>query len=358
MIKTYSKFIILNFIKSFCFVTLILFGLIIILNVLSEIEFFKKIDVSSYFPVYLAILNAPSFIFEMFPFIFILSTQLYFVNIFEDNQIEIFKYSGFKNSQLIKIISFTTFVLSIFIIFFFYNISSNLKSYYLELKIKYTTDDKYLAVVTNNGLWIKDVVGENILIINASKINENILSDAFITEFDKKFNVKRNIQANKIDININDWVIYEPVIFEGNERNKLDKITLYSNFNYKKIKNLFSNLSSLSLAELIKLKNNYDSLNYSSIEVSLQIQKLISYPFFLTLMTLIASMIMINSNKLKNNTLKLIFGLFISVIIYYINNYFNVLGNTEKLTVLSAIWTPLIILTLANLIFLLKVNER
>ena len=357
MIKTYSKFIIFNFVKSFFFVTLILFGLIIILNVLSEIEFFKKINVSSYFPLYLAILNAPSFIFEMFPFIFILSTQLYFVNIFEDNQIQIFKYSGLKNSKLIQIISLTTFILSILIIIFYYNISSNLKSYYLELKIKYTADDKYLAVVTNNGLWIKDVVNESIFIINASKINENILSDAFITQFDKNFNVIKNIKSNKIDIQNNNWLIYEPIIFEENEKKKTDKINLYSNFDYEKIRNLFSNLSSLSLPELIKLKANYDSLNYSSTDVNIQIQKLISYPFFLTLMTIIASTIMLSRNNLRNNTFKLVIGLFISVIIYYINNYFNVLGKTEKLTVLSSIWVPIIILALSNIVFLRKVNN-
>ena len=95
--KTYTKFLIFNFTKSFIYVTFILLGLIIILNVLGELEFFKKINVSSLFPIYLALLNAPSFIFEMFPFIFLLSTQLFFVNIIEDNQIQIFKYSGLKN---------------------------------------------------------------------------------------------------------------------------------------------------------------------------------------------------------------------------------------------------------------------
>ena len=62
--------------------------------------------------------------------------------------------------------------------------SSSLKNYYLELKFKYTADGKYLAVVTNNGLWIKDVVKENIYIVNASKINENFLIDAFIRPVD------------------------------------------------------------------------------------------------------------------------------------------------------------------------------
>ena len=356
--KTYTKFIIFNFVKSFIYVTLVLLGLIIILNVLSELEFFKKLNVSSFFPIYLATLNAPSFIFEMFPFIFILSTQLFFVNIFEDNQIQIFKYSGLKNFQIIKIISLTTFFLSILIIFFFYNMSSNLKSYYLELKFKYTADGKYLAVVTNNGLWIKDVVKENIYIVNASKINENFLVDAFITQFDDEYNVMKNIKTNKIDIQTNDWVIYNPIIFHENKKEVVNKMNLYSNFNHEKIKNLFSNLSSLSLNELIKLKKNYDTLNYSSTDVSVQIQKLISYPIFLTMMTILSSIIMFNSKTLKSNTLKLVVGLFISVIIYYINNYFNVLGNTEKISVLSSVWIPMSLLVFTNIIYLRKINDK
>ncbi len=356
--KTYTKFLIYNFTKSFLYVTLVLLGLIVILNVLSELEFFKKLTVSSFFPIYLALLNAPSFIFEMFPFIFILSTQLFFVNIFEDNQIQIFKYSGLRNIQIIKIVSVTTFMLSILIIFFFYNMSSNLKSYYLELKIKYTADGKYLAVVTNNGLWIKDVVDDHIFIVNASKIDENFLIDAFITKFDKKYNVIKNIKTNKINIQENNWLIYNPVIFQENTKEKINTMSLYSNFNHEKIKNLFSNLSSLSLNELIKLKRNYDSLNYSSTDVSVQIQKLISFPIFLTMMTLLSSIIMFNSKRLKNNTLKLVFGLFVSVIIYYINNFFNVLGNTEKLSVLGSVWIPLSLLIFINLIYLRKINEK
>ena len=356
--KTYTKFLIFNFTKSFIYVTFILLGLIIILNVLGELEFFKKINVSSLFPIYLALLNAPSFIFEMFPFIFLLSTQLFFVNIIEDNQIQIFKYSGLKNIQIIKIISTTTFILSILIIFFFYNMSSNLKSYYLELKIKYTADGKYLAVVTNNGLWIKDVVEENIYIVNASKINENYLIDAFITQFDNEYNVIKNIKTNKININENDWLIYNPEIFQENTKEKINSMMMYSNFNHEKIKNLFSNLSSLSLNELIKLKKNYDTLNYSSIDVSVQIQKLISYPVFLTMMTLLSSIIMFNSKTLKSNTLKLVSGLFVSVVIYYINNFFNVLGNTEKLSVISSVWIPVSLLIFINVICLRKINEK
>ena len=50
--------------------------------------------------------------------------------------------------------------MGIIIITLFYNFSSNLKNFYLDLKSNYTDDDKYLAVITKNGLWIKDIVDE------------------------------------------------------------------------------------------------------------------------------------------------------------------------------------------------------
>ena len=82
-------------------------------------------------------------------------------------------------------------------------------------------------------MWIKDIVDENVYIINASKINENLLIDAFITKFDSDYNVIQNIKTKKIDIKKNDWIIYDPIIFQGNDKNKLNKINLYSNFNYE-----------------------------------------------------------------------------------------------------------------------------
>ena len=99
--KTYYKFILTVFSKSFIYVFFIMFSLVFILNILSELEFFRNIDVGLYLPIYISILNSPALIFEMFPFIFLISTQLFFINLFNDNQIQIFKYSGLKNSKIL-----------------------------------------------------------------------------------------------------------------------------------------------------------------------------------------------------------------------------------------------------------------
>ena len=152
--RTYNKFLLSLFLKSFSYVFFIMLGLVIILNILSEIDFFKNYDVSTYFPIYVSLLNSHALFFEMFPFIFLLTTQVFFINLFYDNQINIFKYSGLKNTKILLFLSILSFCLGILVITIFYNLSSNLKNLYLEFKNKYTDNNSYLAVITKNGLWI------------------------------------------------------------------------------------------------------------------------------------------------------------------------------------------------------------
>ena len=192
---------------------LIFFGLIFILNLLTELEFFKEIQVNSFYPLYLSLINTPMFVFEMFPFIFLISTQVFFNNLFNNNEMNILKYSGLKNSKIFSILSITTFLLGIFIVFIFYNFSSNLKYFYLGLKSNYTTNDQYLAVITKNGLWIKDTNDNKTLMINAAKIDKNELQNAFISEFNSNYEIIRNIKSNKIDITKKEWVIKNAEIF-------------------------------------------------------------------------------------------------------------------------------------------------
>ena len=356
--KTYSKFILNIYLRSFFYVFLVMFSLVLILNILTELEFFRNIDIKFYFPIYISILNTPSLIFEMFPFIFLIGTQLFFISLFNDNQIQIFKYSGLKNSKILKLISIFSFLLGILAITIFYNFSSNLKNFYLELKNNYSADDKYLAVITKNGLWIKDNVDGKVNIINALKIENEFLIDTFITQFDENYEVIKNIQSSKVDISKNDWIAYDVKVYKNNVSDELEEIKFYSNFNYQKIQTLFSNLSSLSILELIELRSNYKSLNYSLIEVDLQLHKIISYPIYLALMTILSATLMLNIKRFSSTTFKISIGLFLSVIIYYINNFFYVMGKTEKLSILVSIWIPLTVLLMANLIMVKRINEK
>ena len=356
--KTYTKFLINGFIKSFFNVFLVMISLVFILNILKEIEFFSNKEVNSLYPIYLSLMSSPSIIFEMFPFIFLIATQFFFLKLFNNDEINIFKYSGLKNIKIINLLSFISFFIGILTITVFYSFSSNLQHYYLQVKNQFSDDKLYLAVINKNGLWIKDVVNNQTSIINSSKIENNFLTNTFITTFDENFNLIKSLKSDKIDIKDNEWLIYNPTIFKDNISQKTDLIKFKSNFNQKRIESLFSNLSSLSLLKLIDLRKNYKLLNYSTVDVDIQIYKIATYPLFLVIMTILSSIIMLNTKKSSSKVLKIIIGLFFSVVIYYINNFFNVMGSTEKLPLIVSIWTPIIFLSLINLIMLVNINEK
>jgi lipopolysaccharide export system permease protein len=356
--KTYIKFLVTYFLRSFLNIFLIMFGLVFILNIIKEIEFLNNSNVSTIYPIYLSFLSSPSVIFEMFPFIFLISTQFFFIKLLDNNEINIFKYSGLKNIKILSVLSFLSFFIGILIVTLFYNLSSNLQSYYLQLKNQFSEDKQYLAVINKNGLWIKDAINKQTNIINSSKIDKNFLTNTFIATFNEDFELIRSIKSDKIDIKDNKWIIYNAVQFENNTSNKINLIEFESNFDQKTIESLFSNLSSLSFLELINLRTNYNSLNYSVVDVNIQIYKIATYPFYLVLMTIFASIIMFNTRKFHNTTFKIMIGLFFSVTIYYINNFFNVMGSTEKIPLMIAIWTPILFLSLLNLIMLTKINEK
>ena len=356
--KTYIKFLINLFNVSLLKIFIIFFIIILITNILEQVEFFKNIDLSFFYLFFLSLLNTPSVLFEILPFIFLLSTQVFFIHLIEKNELQVFKYTGLNNIKIIKILSLYSFTLGIVLVIFFYNGSSILKNSYLLIKNNYSEDNKYLAVITENGLWIKDEINDNINIINALRVNNEFLLDVSITRFNKDFDIVEILQSEKVDITSKKWKIFNPIILRGNSQSSLDEIVLESNFDLQKINGLFSNLSSLSIIDLITLRKSYMSLNYSVTDINSHLLKIVSYPLYLTLITIFSAIIMFNIGYQKNTFFKITLGVFLSVIIYYINNFLSVLGTNEKIPLTLSIFLPLIILSIINFISIIKLNEK
>ena len=251
-----------------------------------------------------------------------------------------------------------TIITGVLVISIFYNLSSNLKNIYLDLKSSYTIDGKYLAVITKNGLWIKDKINNKIIVTNSSSIEKEFLINNFITEFDDKFNVIRNIQSDKIDISKKNWVIMNAKIFQQNTYINEDRINLITNFDLDRVQTLYSNLAALNLYEIYELRENYKKLNYSITEIDLHVLKLATFPINLVLIALFSSLVMLNIKQIKSSTFKISIGLFASVIIYYFNNFLYVLGGPERISLLLSISLPLVILATINSLMLYKVNEK
>ncbi len=357
--KVYQNYISKQFLSTFIKIVFIFFSLAFILNIFEEINFFKDLDVSIGVPIFLTFLNIPSILFEIFPFIFLITTQFFFIKLIEQNENISFKNFGLSNSKIIKLLAILSFLIGVIIVTIFYNLSSNLKHSYLNIKNSYAKDNKYLAVITENGIWIKDAKDGVTSIINAEDLKGNILNNVDIVQFDQDFNFIRNIYAEKINIENKIWRSNSALLNNEQKSNqRVNDFQLSTNLNFQDINSLFSNLTSLSFFELNDLKNKYNSMDYSSVEVDSAIQKIFSFPFYLMLMTILSSTIMMNIKQNKTKIFHLIFGILISVIIYYLSFFFEELGKNEQVPIVVSIWIPLLMISIVSMINLVRINDK
>ena len=359
MIKTFELYLILLFTKKILNVFFIFLALIFILNLFEEINFFKDLQTNIFFPIILSSLNAPATLFEIFPFIFLIGTQFFFLDIIDKNELEILKINGLSNIRILKTLFITSLLFGFILITIFYAISAKLQFIYFDIKNSYSNDDKYLAVVKESGLWIKDEIDNKIYIINADEISNNSLINVSIHEFDNNFQLIHIINSEEIDISSYEWILSKPILFKDNKTTQLkEKYFIKTHFDIKKINSLFDNLSSLNVFQLLKLRNDYRSLGNSTREVDIHLHKLYSLPLFISIMTILSSIIMFNNKRNTSIIFHLLSGILFSVIVYYLSYLSYLMGENGKIPIIVSTYLPFMILILISLIGIVRLNEK
>ena len=231
-LKKYHYYIYSQFIKSFLLISLVFFSIVIIVNFFEEIRFAEKYNTETYFTIYLSFLNAPTLMFEIFPFIFLLTIKFFYLNLEDKNELEVFKTNGISNLKLIYLLTLLTSIIGIVILIFYYSLSSKLQSKYLDIKNKFSNNNEYLAVVKDDGLWIKEEREKNLFIIHAEKFDKDSLQNVTITEANEYYNNKTTINAEKANVSSKNWLLNNVTLLsEEGEKKNLKSFVYNSSFN-------------------------------------------------------------------------------------------------------------------------------
>ena len=186
--------------------SLAFFCLGFIVNIFEEINFFKDFNVGINVPITLSLLFVPSMIYNMFPFVILLSGIWFFLKIRKTDEITAMKVSGMSNFSVIIVPSTVSIILGIVFIALINPITSVLVKKYESIKGNYYEKEQdYLATVTVNGIWIKEKKLEINNIIRSSSLKDEKLIKVTIYEFDKNNNFTRRIEAESANISTLKW---------------------------------------------------------------------------------------------------------------------------------------------------------
>lgn len=351
-----------GFLKTFFKITLIFYCFGIILNLFEEIEFLKDTDASIITPLFLTSMFIPGLLIKLLPFIIFITSLKFLSDIRNNKDLLTLKVLGYSNFKIFFIFALTSFLLGWLILTILNPVTSVMSKYYEQTKGKFSRDIDHLASFNKNGLWIKENVKDGQRIISASKNSRNQLENLILFNFDKNYILKNKIYSKRANVETNQWILEDVIILEVNEgignKKKLDKMIINSLYDYEKITSLFKNFDTLSFLDLILNYNDYLKKGYNKVFLDQSLHSMLSLPFFLFIMTSLASILAFGTLKKSNNIKLIIIGIIVCVIVFFLKDLSLALGKTNRISLVFASWMPILIIGIFSSVGIIQINEK
>jgi len=364
MIKSINRYIIKEYIKSLLTVLAVMLSIIILINLLDEFNFFKsKKDLKFIFFIIFTILKIPNVLINLFPFIVLFAGIVFYLKIYNYNEVISLRVMGYSNIQIILIPALTSFVIGYLIVFLIVPFSSSMVKYYEELRSQYN-DTKNLVFVNETGIWIIDKNDKEKNIIRIEKINKDFstISQLTIYNYDFSNNFIKRIDANEGIIKDKNWQLNKVHIITANKKNNkenyLANYTYISNININELKNVYKNTETTSLLDINKEMLILQDKGYSTTDLRIRYQKLISLPIYLLAMSILSGLMIINLGKTSNYLKYGTYGVLISIIIYFLNDLSITVAKSGIISVDFSVWIPIFLIILINLVGITQVNAK
>ena len=356
------NYLIRNYLKTVLVVVLIIYSFGLILNLFEEIEFFKESNANILQPLILSSIFIPSLIIKLLPFIIFFSSMWFVTKIKNNKDLLVLKVYGYSNFKIFLMLATTSFLLGWMILIVANPITSSMVMYYEKTKSQYAKDIDHLITFNKNGLWIKETMKEGERIITAEKPDKFDLINITIFQFNNDYELNSKIFAKKVNIKTKNWVLEDVIISslkDGNFIKKdVEKYLIVSNYDYAKINTLFNNADTVSFIDLTLNKNKLIEIGYNETFLKESLHSMLSIPFFLFLMTALATVLAMVSLRRYDGFKFFIIGFLISVIIYYFKDFSLALGRTDRIPIILAIWSPVLALSFFTFIGVLQINEK
>ncbi len=356
------NYLVKGFIKNFLVVVAVFYCFGIILNLFEEVEFFKNLEVSILTPIVLTSIYIPSLIIKILPFVIFISSLWFMLSIKNNKDLLTIKIFGFSNIKIFFILAFCAFLIGWIVLFFVNPITSTMSKYYEQVKSNYSRDVDHLINFNRDGLWIKEKLNNKHRFITSKKIDGYYLKDLTIFHLDHKSNLMDKITAEEAYIKDYEWVLFKVNVSKFNQgeikNTYFDQYNLDSIYNLDKINNLFKNFDTMSFVNLSFNYSKYIEGGYNENFLNQSLHTLLTLPFFLLLMTGIASILALSNLKRRNNLKISLMGMILVIIVYYLKDFSLALGQIERVPLIVSIWAPIIALSLVTLVGVIQINEK
>jgi len=208
----------------------------------------------------------------------------------------------------------------------------------------------------DSGFWVRQRSTDGQAIINARNSQNQGLQLAGVTifTFDNQGRNQARIEAKSATLKDGEWELEEARVYPNDQPSSEHAVySLKTNITREQVRDTFATPETLSLWELPEYIRLADNAGLSAAGYRLQLQKLISRPFLLAAMVLLAAAFSLRFARMGGVQKMVLGGVLSGFLLYVLSKITEDMSKTELLSPMTAAWIPVVIGGLIGFLVLL-----
>jgi lipopolysaccharide export system permease protein len=280
---------------------------------------------------------------QVVPFAILFGGMLTFWRLTRSQELVVVRAIGVSVWQFTAPAVFLAFVIGVVKITMLNPVAAAMLFHYEELENKYLKGKTSLLAVSETGLWLRQIDGNNESVVHALQVSPRDfeLSDVVIFLFKDNDHFAGRIDAETAKLDDGYWDIRkawitapdQPPAYAADYR-------LRTNLTIEQIQDSFASPESVSFWELPQFIDLLQHAGFSALRHRLYWNSLLSDPLLLCAMVLIAATFSLRHQRRGGTVIIIAMGVFTGFLVYFISDVVFALGLTESIPIFLAAWSP------------------
>ncbi len=352
-------YLVLQFFKGFLLAYSALAAVVLLFD---SVELMRRASGREFIPfrtvLHMGLLKLPQMMEMLIPFVFLFGAIFVFWRLNRSHELVVIRTAGVSVWQFLKPGIIVAGAWGILQVSLFNPFSAALYGKYSQMESKYFERGIYQSFISTDGLWVRQIEDDYTMILHANVVESDFsLREINAFLFDQNFNFKRRIDASAAKLSGGQWMFENAAETKGDgERTAKKRLELRSNLTVEKIQESFAPPESLSIWKLPGFIQVLEDSGFSAMAHRLYFHGMLTTPFILIAMVLIAACFTISPSRNKNTGLLVVGGIFSGFLFYTFSDIVHALGGSGRIPVVFAAWAPFFVTAFLGIATLLH-NE-
>ncbi|MBN9565532.1 MAG: LptF/LptG family permease [Alphaproteobacteria bacterium] len=355
---TLNGYLIKLFAKWLGITTISISSIIFIFDLIETLRRSAGKGISFSTSLHMVFLKLPSTFLDLTPFVILITTWIVFFRLMRAQELIVMRMSGLSVWQVLSPILIFVFVLKILDLFLLNPLAAGLYANFERIESRKIYQRADQITLSTNGLWVRQADHHGQFILHARDIDNRILNEITIFEFDEKGRFTRRFDAKTGSFAIGKLELKGVMSSRPNTREEhYDSYMFLSDLTYEQIQEKSAHPKTISFWTLPEFIKFLDKLKLSTYKYRLHWHSLIANIFLVLAMVILAAGGIFFQLGRQTVMRHLVITIGLGFSIFFISDVSYSLGRAATVPILLAAWAPVLISILVGGTMILYADE-